>query len=45
MYLHAFQKKAKKGAATPKHEIELIRKRMKSAEAHYRLRMEKSDGS
>ena len=43
--LHAFQKKAKKGSATPKHEIELIRRRMKSAEAHYRLLMERNDGS
>ena len=34
--LHAFQKKSKKGRATPKHEIELIRLRMKRAEAHYR---------
>ncbi len=30
--LHAFQKKSKSGIATPKHEIELITKRMKDAE-------------
>src|SRR4051794_38556071 len=34
--LHAFQKKAKKGIATPKRDIELIRARLKLAEAHYR---------
>ncbi len=34
--LHAFQKKAKKGIATPKHDIELIRARLKLAEVHYR---------
>ena len=33
--LHAFQKKSKKGVATPKTEIDLIRRRLKSAEAHY----------
>jgi phage-related protein len=33
--LHAFQKKAKKGFKTPKHEIELIEKRLKMAEEHY----------
>lgn len=30
--LHAFQKKSKKGAATPKRELDLIRKRLKLAE-------------
>ena len=34
--LHAFQKKSKKGIATPKHDIELIKSRLKLAEAHYR---------
>ena len=34
--LHAFQKKSTRGRATPKHEIELVRLRMKRAEAHYR---------
>ena len=33
--LHAFQKKAKRGIATPKKEIELIRKRLKLAERDY----------
>jgi phage-related protein len=26
--LHAFQKKSKRGIATPKHEIELVKKRL-----------------
>lgn len=30
--LHAFQKKSKRGIATPKHELELIRGRLKHAE-------------
>lgn len=33
--LHAFQKKAKKGAATPKKEIELVNRRLKAAQDHY----------
>ena len=36
--LHAFQKKSKKGTATPKHEIELIRKRLNLAANHYKER-------
>ncbi|HET8656737.1 MAG TPA: type II toxin-antitoxin system RelE/ParE family toxin [Longimicrobiaceae bacterium] len=31
--LHAFQKKSKKGIATPKHELDRIRARLKEAEA------------
>jgi phage-related protein len=34
--LHVFQKKSKKGIATPRHEIELIRARLRRAEEHYR---------
>jgi phage-related protein len=34
--LHAFQKKSKKGIETPKRDIEIIRARLKLAEAHYR---------
>jgi phage-related protein len=34
--LHAFQKKAKKGIATPQRDIDLVRTRLKVAEAHYR---------
>jgi phage-related protein len=33
--LHVFQKKSKKGIETPKREIELIKARLKVAEAHY----------
>jgi phage-related protein len=41
--LHAFQKKAKKGVATPKHEIELIKLRLREAEMHYRPRTERGE--
>ncbi|WP_349517337.1 MULTISPECIES: type II toxin-antitoxin system RelE/ParE family toxin [Bradyrhizobium] len=34
--LHAFQKKSKKGIETPRREIEVIKARLKTAEAHYR---------
>jgi phage-related protein len=34
--LHAFQKKSKRGAETPKHDIELIRARLRAAEEHHR---------
>jgi len=34
--LHAFQKKSKRGIATPKKEIDLIRKRLKLAEQDYK---------
>ncbi len=33
--LHAFQKKAKTGIETPKREIELIKVRLRMAEAHF----------
>ena len=33
--LHAFQKKSKTGLKTPKAELDLIRKRLKTAEEHY----------
>ncbi len=32
--LHAFQKKAKRGAATPRQDLELIRARLRRAKAH-----------
>jgi len=32
--LHCFQKKSTKGIETPKHEIDLIRERLKAAQAH-----------
>lgn len=34
--LHVFQKKAKRGAETPKHDIDLIKDRLKVAEQHYK---------
>ena len=34
--LHVFQKKSKRGIATPKSEIDLIRRRLRAAEKHYR---------
>lgn len=33
--LHAFQKKSKKGIATPRHEMLLVKQRLKLAEEHY----------
>lgn len=36
--LHAFQKKSKKGISTPRAEIELIRRRLREAEAVHRQR-------
>ena len=38
--LHAFQKKAKKGIATPLQDIELVKSRLRDAELHYRGRIE-----
>ena len=34
--LHAFQKKARRGIATPKQELDLVRRRLAVAERHYR---------
>ena len=34
--LHAFQKKARRGIATPKPELDLVRRRLRAAERHYR---------
>jgi phage-related protein len=36
--LHVFQKKSKSGAATPRHEVELIRRRLAEADRQYRER-------
>ena len=41
--LHAFQKKAKRGVATPQQDVELIKSRLRDAELHYRARTEKGD--
>ena len=35
--LHAVKKKSKRGIATPKPDLDLIRTRLKIAEQHYRL--------
>ena len=32
---YTFQKKAKRGIATPKQEIDLVKRRLKAAEQHY----------
>jgi len=37
--LHCFKKKSKSGIATPRQEIDLVRNRLKSAEADHRARM------
>lgn len=42
--LHSFQKKSKKGIATPKHELDLIRARLKDAERLHAERM-REEGS
>lgn len=39
--LHVFQKKSKKKSATPKHELELIRARLKQAERRHEEYLEK----
>lgn len=39
--LHVFQKKSKRGIATPKHELDLIRTRLKEAEALHAARTRK----
>ncbi|HYI96374.1 MAG TPA: type II toxin-antitoxin system RelE/ParE family toxin [Bryobacteraceae bacterium] len=36
--LHCFQKKSKRGIATPRSELELIRKRLKDAKEDHRRR-------
>lgn len=40
--LHAFQKKSKKGRATPKSDIDLVKTRLKTAEQHYKSRSERT---
>jgi phage-related protein len=34
--LHCFQKKSKKGGETPKHDMDVVKLRLKAAEVHYR---------
>ena len=43
--LHVFQKKSKRGIATPKPDLELVRSRYRLAREHYRsLQQEDDDG-
>lgn len=42
--LHVFQKKAKRGRATPKQELDLIRRRLAAAKRHYRGRQARKAG-
>lgn len=42
--LRAFQKKAKAGIATPKSEIELVKTRLRAAEADYKERVKAGGG-
>ncbi|MCX5659332.1 MAG: type II toxin-antitoxin system RelE/ParE family toxin [Planctomycetota bacterium] len=41
--LHAFKKKSTSGIKTPQHELDLIKKRSKVAEADYKQRLKESD--
>jgi phage-related protein len=41
--LHAFQKKAKRGIATPKTDIDLIKRRLQAAKEDYKTRSGKKD--
>ena len=41
--LHAFQKKSKKGIATPKQSIDLIKSRLRHAEEDYRARRQEGE--
>ncbi len=41
--LHVFQKKSKRGIATPRHDIELVQSRYGLARDHYRTREQQKD--
>ena len=41
--LHAFQKKSKSGIATPKQEIDLVKRRLKEAESLYKQLREEEE--
>ena len=43
--LHAFQKKSKSGIKTPTEDMDLIQRRLKSAEADYKAQLEKGRAS
>ncbi len=42
--LHAFQKKAKRGIATPQQEMDLVKQRLLQAQAHYHDWKREQDG-
>ena len=42
--LHAFQKKSRKGIATPKPDIDIVKERLKTAAEHYAAFMQHSRG-
>jgi phage-related protein len=42
--LHAFQKKSKRGTETPKHEMDVVRERLRIAERLHRERMSHEGG-
>lgn len=42
--LHIFQKKSVRGIATPQHEKDVIRERLKQAEQHWRATYQKGKG-
>jgi len=41
--LHSFKKKSKKGAETPRSDIELIKRRLKDAEADHAARLKQEN--
>lgn len=41
--LHCFQKKSKTGVATPQHDLDLIRSRLRAAEADHAARVARGD--
>ena len=43
--LHAFQKKSKRGVATPKREIEKIKQRLKAARREHTKRLKEARGN
>ena len=43
--LHAFQKKSKVGSKTPAHDMDVIERRLKVAEADYKDQLAKGKGS
>jgi phage-related protein len=42
--LHAFQKKSKQGIATPKADLDLIKRRLRAAEQDYKTRSDGKEG-